>query len=49
MLGAPCLFPVNLGENSVVMIGHSRLRLTKSDYGGYRLSRLRITVNRDWN
>ena len=40
-LGSPCLFPANLGENSVVMIGNSsRLSLTKSDYGGYRLKRM---------
>ena len=42
-LGSPCLFPANLGENSVVMISNSsRLSLTKSDYGGYRLKRIAV-------
>lgn len=47
-LGSPCLFPANLGENSVVIIGKSSgLSLTKSDYGGFRLRRVVMTKGKE--
>lgn len=42
-LGSPCLFPAKLVENPIQAIGLStRISLTKSDYGGYRLKRMTI-------
>lgn len=44
-LGSPCLFPAKLVENPIQAIGlTSRLSLTKSDYGGYRLKRKAVVV-----
>lgn len=39
-IGSPCLFPAKIVENPIFMIAQSsRLSLTKSDYGGYRLKK----------
>ncbi len=44
-LGSPCLFPANLAENPIMMIGQSsRLIVTKSDYGGYRINRANVRL-----